>query len=55
MSDTAHYSRHVDLHYSPDDNGWYAQDYTDGATTEIYDAKGDLIRALVGHTAEWDR
>lgn len=44
----------VDVVYSPDDGGWYAQRWSDDQTTPIYQDQDTLIDALVDGTAKWD-
>lgn len=53
---TIHYSADIDLHYSPDDGGWYGANYaTDQTTTEIFGSASDLRRALDDGKVRWER
>ncbi len=54
-SDTIHWDRDVDLHYSPDDGGWYAKNYkTDKVSKRVYDTAGELQRALRAGSVRWE-
>jgi hypothetical protein len=56
MDDIIHYSRWVDLHYSPDDDGWYAADYSSSThrTTNVYATVEELSEVLDDGTAKWE-
>jgi len=45
----------TDICYSPDDGGWYATRYTDGAvSSSLYGAVGDCDAALRRSAVEWE-
>lgn len=47
----AHY--YVDLCYSSDDGGWYAQRHADDAVTDIWHSQNGLKRALENGECDW--
>lgn len=52
---TIHYSTSVDLHYSVEDGGWYAQNYdSDRTTGGIYASVVELTKALDEGVATWE-
>lgn len=49
------YDGHIDLHYSPDDDGWYAQDYAWGRVSlGTYETAEMLAADLRAGVHEWD-
>ena len=49
------YSDNIDLHYSPDDGGWYAQNYSSPmrSSQTIYPSRSALIADLDAGSHEW--
>lgn len=45
-------NRNCDVVYSPDDCGWYGQEYPSGRTTAVYDSKAEAIAAV--RRGDWD-
>lgn len=54
MDNTVHYSRWIDCHYSPEEDGWYAHDYQRDVSTGLYDTDAQLLEALDRGTATWE-
>jgi hypothetical protein len=48
------YDGSIDLHYSPDDGGWYAQDYAwHRVSLGTYETRRELIADLDAGRHEW--
>ncbi len=47
-------STDIDLHYSPDDNGWYFQDYKLDRVSVLYKTKNDAVRAMKLNNIVWE-
>ena len=50
-------SEKVDLHYSPDDNGWYFQEYNGSwdRISQVYPTKGRALEAWHSNKINWDK
>lgn len=62
MSDVITINKHIDLVYSPDDGGWYFQNYLDNTTSQLFDNESEARDALhdaacdgnVNRSIEWE-
>lgn len=47
----------VDLHYSPDDNGWYFQEYNGSwdRISQVYPTKAQALTAWYSNTIKWEQ
>ena len=49
-------SEKVDLHYSPDDNGWYFQEYDykfRDRVSQVFATKAEALKAWHEHKLDW--
>ena len=48
-------SEKVDLHYSPDDKGWYLQEYNGSwdRISQVYPTKSKALTAWHSHKVKW--
>jgi len=44
--------RNFDVVYSPDDGGWYGEEFPSGRTTAVFDTKAEAVKAAL--LGEWD-
>lgn len=52
-----HWDEHIDVHYSPDDGGYYAQCYRREAnrgTSQLFDSFQSILKALSDGAIEWE-
>lgn len=49
-----HWNDDTDLVYSPDDDGWYFQDYSRDCTSQVFTSKVGAARAWRRGTVKWD-
>ena len=50
---TINVSDTIDLHYSPDENAWYLQDYERNITSILYDYKSEALYYLRDNKVTW--
>lgn len=50
------YDADVDIHFSPEEDGWYAADYSDKerGTTQIFPTAAELVKALEEDRVIWE-
>lgn len=50
------YDADVDIHFSPEEDGWYAADYSnkERGTTQIFPTAAELVKALEEDRVIWE-
>ena len=46
-------SNTIDLHYSPDENAWYFQDYDKNITSIFYDLRDEALYRFANNNVVW--
>ena len=46
-------SNTTDLHYSPDENAWYFEDYDRNITSILYDSRDEALYRFANNAVAW--